>query len=268
MKFLFKKYLIVFIVSMVMSTLLAQEIPPSKIGIVVMHGKGGSPTRLVNEMAASLQEKGYLVTNLEMPWSKKRDYDVDATTALKEVEKALEDLRAKGAEKLFVSGHSQGGLFALCVGGYLVADGIITIAPGGNVGNATFREKLGNYVEEARSLIEKGKSDEKITLFDFEGAKGTYPVVTTPRIYISWFDPEGMMNQEKAIKKLNPKNPVLFIAPKHDYPGLLKVKQSMFSELPKHPYTKLYEPNADHVGAPSASTDEIVTWITKVVNAN
>ncbi|WP_041956753.1 alpha/beta fold hydrolase [Sulfurospirillum arsenophilum] len=266
MNSLFKKYLIVFIVSIAMSSLLAQEIPSSKIGVVVMHGKGGSPTKFVAQMAGLLQEKGYLIANLEMPWSKKRDYDVDATMALKEVEKALEDLRSKGAEKLFVAGHSQGGLFALCVGGYLVADGIIAIAPGGNVGNATFREKLGNYVEEARSLIEKGKGDEKTTLFDFENAKGTYPIVTTPRIYLGWFDPEGMMNQEKAIKKLNPKNPVLFIVPQHDYPGLLKVKQSMFSELPKHPYTKLYEPNTDHIGAPSASTDEIVAWIDRIVN--
>lgn len=267
MNSIFKKHLIIFIVSMAMSTLLAQEIPSSKIGIVVMHGKGGSPTRLVAQMAGSLQEKGYLVANLEMPWSKKRDYDVDATMALKEVEKALEDLRTKGAEKLFVAGHSQGGLFALCVGGYLVADGIIAIAPGGNVGNNLFREKLGSYVQEARSLIEKGKSDEKMTLFDFENAKGTYPIVTTPRLYLSWFDPEGIMNQERAIKALNPKNPVLFIVPQHDYPGLLKVKYSMFSNLPIHPHTKLYEPNADHVGAPSASTDEIVAWMSVISNA-
>src|SRR5690348_2471343 len=91
--------------------------PQTKIGIVIMHGKGGSPTRLVADLASFLEDKGYLVANIEMPWSGRRQYDVDVAGAEKEVESALAGLRGKGAKKLFVAGHSQGGLFALHCGG-------------------------------------------------------------------------------------------------------------------------------------------------------
>src|SRR5688572_24239061 len=75
-----------------------------------MHGKGGLPDGAVLELALSLAEKKHLVANLEMPWSSRRDYDVDVEAGVKEVQRALEALRAKGASKVFVAGHSQGGL--------------------------------------------------------------------------------------------------------------------------------------------------------------
>jgi pimeloyl-ACP methyl ester carboxylesterase len=237
---------------------------PSQIGIVIMHGKGGSPNGLVSELARSLEGKGYLVANLEMPWSKRRDYDVTVSAAEKEVETALDALRKKGAKKVFVVGHSQGGVFALYFGGNHKVDGVVTIAPGGHVGNALFREKLGESVARARKLIAEGKGDEKTAFMDFEGSKGTYPVHATPGIYLTWFDPEGAMNQVAALKTMNPQVPVLYIAPLQDYPGLLKVKQSMFNSLPRNPLTKLYEPAATHVGAPTALRDEIMRWTTEV----
>jgi triacylglycerol esterase/lipase EstA (alpha/beta hydrolase family) len=87
--------------------------PSSAIGVVVMHGKGGSPAGRVSTLASSLERKGYLVANLEMPWSARREYDVGVDVAESEIEAALASLRAKGANKVFVAGHSQGGLFAL-----------------------------------------------------------------------------------------------------------------------------------------------------------
>jgi len=135
----------------------AAETAPSKIGIVIMHGKGGSPTKHVTELASSLEQKGYLVANLEMPWSGKREYDINVSAAVKEVESALDTLRSKGAQKLFVAGLSQGGLFAIYFGGKQAVDGIIAIAPGGNVGNPTYREKLGESVDLARKLITGGE---------------------------------------------------------------------------------------------------------------
>jgi hypothetical protein len=69
-----------------------------------------------------------------------------------------------------------------------------------------------------------------------------------------------------AVKTMNPRVPVLYIGPTGDYPGLLKVKQSMFDSLPRNPLTKLYEPDSSHLNAPSASLDEIVRWTTGVAN--
>ena len=82
-----------------------------------MHGKGGSPQRLVLELAKGLEAKGFLVANLEMPWSGRRNYDVPVAKGEEEVETALAGLRAKGAKKVFVSGHSQGGVFTLHLAG-------------------------------------------------------------------------------------------------------------------------------------------------------
>ncbi len=231
------------------------------VGIVLMHGKGGSPTKHVSDLATSLERSGFLVANLEMPWSGRRAYDVDVGAAEKEVETALVTLRQKGANKVFVAGHSQGGLFALHFGGKYRVDGIVAIAPGGNVGNPLYREKLADSVELARKLVAEGKGEEKAHLSDYEGAKGTYPVVTTPAAYMTWFEPNGAMNQTLSMKRIHADIPVLFIAPTNDYPGLLRVKDAMFGLLAKHPLTKLYEPNSNHLGAPTASFQEIKEWI-------
>jgi len=243
------------------------EFGSTRIGIVIMHGKGGSPTKHVSDLASALEGQGFLVANLEMPWSGRRDYDVNVSAAEREVESALNALRDKGARKLFVSGHSQGGLFALYYGSKHVVDGVIAIAPGGNVGGAAYREKLGESVALARKLIAEGKGEEKAGLADYEGAKGVYRINSPPSAYLSWFDPEGAMNQRTAIQSMNPAVPVLFIAPANDYPGLLMVKQQMFDALPKNPHTKLYEPNSSHLNSPSASIKEIVEWTTAVANA-
>ena len=39
----------------------------ARIGIVIMHGKGGSPSRHVSDLALSLERHGFLVANLDMP---------------------------------------------------------------------------------------------------------------------------------------------------------------------------------------------------------
>jgi esterase/lipase len=236
-----------------------------KIGIVIMHGKGGSPSRLVSELASSLEGKGFLVANLEMPWSGKRNYDVSVSAAEQEVEAALSTLRSKGAQKLFVAGHSQGGVFTLHFAGKHPVDGIICIAPGGSVGGTLFREKLGDSVARAKQLVADGKGNEKTKLFDYEGSKGTYPVVTTPAVYLTWFDPDGAMNLDRASRVVNPQVPILWIVPKNDYPALRKANIPMFDTLPKNPHTRLFEPGSNHVGAPSASRDEIARWISEVV---
>jgi pimeloyl-ACP methyl ester carboxylesterase len=241
----------------------AQSAPP-KIGIVVMHGKGGSPTKFVADLARSLEGKECLVANIEMAWSGRRDYDVPVAAAEQEVEAALDGLRARGATKLFVAGHSQGGLFALYFGGRHRVDGIVAIAPGGSSGSPIAREKLGESVERARALIAEGKPDEKTRFLDYEGTRGAYPIIVAPANYLNWFDPDGAMNEAVAVKKMNPDVPVLFIVPTNDYPGLQKIKQAAFDALPKHPLTRLYEPNSSHLNAPSASFDEIVRWTAEV----
>src|SRR3546814_687163 len=199
-----------------------------------------------------------------MPSSGKRDYDVDVAAADKEVNAALDGLRARGAKTLFVAGHSQGGLFALRYGNKHKVDGIIAIAPGGDPGNQTFTGKLGPSVQAAKQLVAAGQGAKTEKFYDYEGSKGLTPVNTTASNYLSWFEPDGAMNQGIAARNMNPATPVLFVGPTGDYKGLLRVKQAMFNSLPRNPLTKLYEPSASHLGAPSASIDEIIRWTAEV----
>ena len=241
------------------------EVP--KMGIVIMHGKGGSPDRHVDNLARQLKDKGYEVANLEMPWSGRREYDVDTDAADAEVDKAIADMRAKGAQKIFVSGHSQGGAYATHYGATHEVDGVIAIAPGGNVANKLFKEKLGKSVGKARKMVEAGKGDKKVNLDDFEGSKGTYSVRTTPRVYLTWFSPDGAMNMRKSVRRMSPNTPVLWLVAKNDYAGLRKLNIPLFDEFPSNPNTKMMEPDSDHIGAPSASIDLIADWTAVVATA-
>lgn len=236
------------------------------IGIVIMHGKGGAPTRHVADLARTLEGRGYLVANLEMPWSGNRNYDVTVERGEQEVEAAVAGMRAKGAKKVFVSGHSLGGLFALHLAGRLSVDGVIAIAPGGSVSSAVFHEKLGASVSRARQLVAEGKGNNAARLEDFEPSKGLYAVVAVPAAYVTWFDPEGAMNMLRAGRAANSKVPILWIVPKRDYAGLRKTTPAIFRVLPENSLSRFYEPDSDHLGAPSASADEIVRWTREVAS--
>jgi pimeloyl-ACP methyl ester carboxylesterase len=238
------------------------------IGIVIMHGKGGSPTGLVAGLASALEGKGFLVANLDMPWSGSRQYDVPVSRAEEEVAAALAGLRGQGAKKVFVAGHSQGGAFATHLAGRLAVDGVVVIAPGGNVDHYFFREKVRDPLARARELVADGKGNEPAKLEDFEGGKGLFPVVTAPAVYMTWFDMEGAMNMGRAARAVNPATPILWIVPTYELPGLRKTNIPMFRSLPAHPLTRLYEPDADHRGAPTASADEIARWTREVANAS
>jgi pimeloyl-ACP methyl ester carboxylesterase len=246
---------------------LAASAQSERIGIVIMHGKGGSPTGLVAELARTLEGRGYLVANLEMPWSGDRGYDVPVVRAEEEVTAALARLRDQGAGKLFVAGHSLGGAFATHLAGRLSVDGIIAIAPGGDVSNRVYRISVSDALERARKLVAEGKGGERAELVDYEGSTGAYAVLAVPAAYVTWFDPDGALNMGRATRAANPRTPILWIVPKQDYPGLLKVSLPLYRDLPRHPLTRLYEPNSGHRDAPTASAEEIVRWTEEVASS-
>lgn len=242
--------------------LLAASILPASAqdSIVIMHGKGGMPQGLVRPLAEGLQARGWQVANLQMPWSRDRQYDADVATAVKEVDAAIATLRDKGAKRVFVAGHSQGGVFALHYATLRPLDGLIAIAPGGDVSNSLFLQQLGGAVRNARNMVGEGRGQERGEFLDYEGAKGSWSVRTTAATYLSWFDPEGAMNQFRSLRAVQPATPVLLIVPQHDYPALVRIKHDVFRALPANPRTRLAEPAADHAGAPRASVEEILRW--------
>src|SRR5262249_17928938 len=95
---------------------------PHIIGVVVVHGghtfdspttldkkrvspTGRSTTRLVQVLARA----GFKVSTPEMPWSIAHTYDRSFDEALDEIATAVADLRAHGAVRVVIVGHSFGG---------------------------------------------------------------------------------------------------------------------------------------------------------------
>jgi pimeloyl-ACP methyl ester carboxylesterase len=246
------------------SSAIAQSEP---IGIVIMHGKGGSPTRYVSDLASALENKGYLVANLEMPWSGRLMFSLPVSKAEAEVAAAVAALRAKGAKKIFIAGHSLGGVFTIHLAGKLAVDGVIAIAPGGDSANPVYRGYIAASISRARQLVAEGKGSEPVQLDDYEGGKGTYQINTVPAAFLTWYEMEGAMNLNRSTRAVNPQTPVLWLAPTRDYPGLLKSGSAYFSQLPSNPHTRLSRPDSDHLHAPAAAVDEIVRWTQEVAAA-
>lgn len=234
-----------------------------EIGIVVMHGKGGRPSRYVDKLADALSKEGFLVANLEMPWSFDRQYDVELDGAIGEVTRALEAMRAKGAKKLFVSGHSQGGIFALLYGGRHKLDGVVAIVPGGTVDANVFRSNLGAHVARARQMVAEGRGAEKAEFADYEGSRGTNAVNTRASSYLGWFDPNGAFTSN-VFGQILSGVPVLYVTATRDYPGLLRFRAQNFGAIPSHPMKRMPEVDSDHLNAPAAAAPEVIKWVREV----
>lgn len=236
---------------------------PDRIGVVLMHGKGGSPRGAISDLASVLQAQGFQVASLEMPWSRRRAYDADMAAGVQQVTRALDALRGRGARKLFVAGHSQGGLFAVHYGGQHRVDGIVAIAPAGQVDMADFFGSLGEHVAVARRMVAEGRGAETALFGDYEGSRGAMRIRTTAQAWLSWFDPAGD-HTSRAFGRVLPGTPVLYVAPTRDHPALARVRNASFAALPRHPRSHLLEVEADHTGAPGAAAGSIVDWIRAV----
>ena len=240
------------------------QIDAKQIGIVVMHGSGGKPTGYVFELATTLAGKGYLVANLEMPWSGRRAADVTAEEGAEELSQAITQLQKKGAKAIFLAGHSFGGTFALYYAGINLVDGVIAIAPGG-VDSDFYQSKIANSLNHARQLIAEGRGDQKENFANYENSRGDYTTLTPAKAYVSWYSKDSVMNATQAFKQLRPDVPVLYIVPTNDYPFLRRAKAARWTQLPPNPKNELYEPIASHLEAPTVSINEIIRWINMIV---
>src|SRR5512137_1159663 len=161
----------------------------SDVGIVLMHGKwAGPPAPPIQFLATALRAEGFKVITPVMPWGRQRMYDADYPTALSEIEASVEILRKKGAKRIIVAGHSFGAnaSIAYAASGRDV-DGVIAIAPG----HCPDLDSFGASVAKARQMIAKGKGEETAS-FDDNPQGQSRTISTTAKIYLSFFDPDGL----------------------------------------------------------------------------
>lgn len=235
------------------------------VGIVLMHGKWGSPDKSIVSLASALEGKGFLVSAPEMPWSRRRSYDRSADDALNEIDAEVAKLRDKGARRIVIAGHSLGAAAALAYASRRTIDAIIAIAPGHTPESKVIAAKLAEDVKKAKTMASAGKGDEIEWFLDLNTGARSASLKMTARTYLSYSDPAGTMNFSRNVESLKPGTLVLWVEPLGEEPPARNNMMRLFKMLPQGLNVTLIEPDADHMSTPDRATAEIVKWIESVV---
>lgn len=236
-----------------------------RTGVVLLHGKWGTPARYLDGFAGALGAKGFLVATPLMPWGRGRDYDADYSEALEQIAAEAQSLRQQGAATIVVAGHSFGANAALAyaAGGAEIA-GIVMLAPGHTPERKAFRERLAGSVDKARAMLASGKADEKVAFDDLNQGR-VAPIWTTPKIYLSYFDPEGIGAMPKSAAAIKRPLAILWVVGTRD-PLYGAGEAYAYDKAPAHPKSKFLIVESDHFNTPRDATAAVVSWIESLKN--
>jgi len=234
------------------------------IGVVVMHGKWGSPSGWTLNLVKALEHEGVLVANLEMPWSDRRMYDKGVDDAMAEIDAAVQGLQKKGAKKVFVAGHSLGAAAVVRYGTRTTVDGLIVLAPGHFPEGQVFRNKLASSVKKAREMVQAGKGDDKLNFDDLNTGNRAKSVRVAAKVYLDYFDPDGPMNFQNNTASLRPGVPILWVVGTAEEEGPKRLGALALKRIPANPGNKFVEVNSDHLNTPNKSIETVIGWIKEI----
>ena len=227
------------------------------IGIVLLHGKTGSPDTVINQLAIALQGAGYLVDTPEMCWSRRRIYDRPFLDCLTEIDSAIGLLKGRGAGRIVVAGMSQGGDAALAYGARRAnLSGIIALAPAAAPERQVGLGDIAQNVAQARALVAAGRGDETASFVD-RNSSGPFSVRTTATIYLSYLDPQGPANMLDSVRKLHA--PLLWVAGSAD-PSQTGANAE-FNQAPANPLNRFVMVASAHLGTPNAAREAVLAWL-------
>jgi pimeloyl-ACP methyl ester carboxylesterase len=236
----------------------------SDIGVVLMHGKQGGPNLpALSSLAGTLETKGIKVLRPRMPWAagEWENIAVPAETVFAQIDGFAAELRAKGARRIAVGGHSLGANMALS---YAVerggVAGVVMLAPGHSPGVLYQRvPEFRAAVDKAQQLVASGQGAQHLSAPDNNQGR-TFSVSTTAKVYLSWMSPRGLASMPAQAPRLSPNIPLLLVIGNKD-PSFAIAETTIYRPAAKHPYSK-YEPvQADHVGAVSSSIGAVTNWL-------
>jgi len=237
--------------------------PPST-GVVVIHGKWGRPgDQGMGPFAATLRTAGFIVDQPEMPWSGTRLYDRTFDQAMDEIDAAAARLRASGAKKIVIAGHSLGGSAALRYAtlGHPV-DAVILIAPAPLPEGSFFRKQLEGDIARAREMVASGHGEDSAQFTDLNSDNRTRSVRFRAAVYLSYNSPDGPAAMTVNAQHVGPA-PILWLAPKFD-PLTQPNDRLLWPRVPASTPKTRIEVIADHMGGPTAGRDAAVDWLRKL----
>lgn len=230
------------------------------LGVVLLHGKGGD-TRWVNPLASNLRSAGVQVAVPDMPWHRNRIYDKSFDDSLAEISGYVSRLKANGAKKVIVAGHSLG---AIASAGYgaRVGDiqGIILLAPGHFVGLDGFSRNFSEDLNKAHSMIRSGKGNDRGNFGDINAGQRDTRYVSA-NIYMSWFSPRGPAEFVENMSNLKDGVSVLYVAGSRDRIPQTQNRGYAFDGAPKNSRNRFVIVDADHLDVPARSGEVVVEWL-------
>jgi pimeloyl-ACP methyl ester carboxylesterase len=228
-------------------------------GVVFLHGKGVWPGAFDGGLPGALAAEGAKVVSPEMPWSFNRIYGATYEQALDEVDAAVAGLKAQGARKIVVVGHSLGANAAI---GYAATRGplaaVVAIGPGHLPETELLRDRAHEGLVEAARLIAAGRGNERRRFPDL--VQGIPTVVSaSPYVYVSMFDPNGPAVIPKNAAAMPPM-PLLWVAGMLD-PIHARGRDYAYTRAAKDPRSRYVEVFAGHLLTARVARRQIIDWL-------
>ena len=243
----------------------AGALAQSPLGIIVLHGKQGTPTgnQGLSVIASNLQSAGHKVVQPAMPWGRGSWESINVTVEdmLGLLDAQAAQLRAQGAGRIVVIGHSLGAAVGLA---YAVERGnlagLVMLAPGHNPAGAyRSNDKIRVDVDRARQLVEQGKGNETINAADNnQGSNITMSVRAA--VYYSWQNPNGIASMPVEAPRMPAATPLLMVLGEKD-PAYGRAEGQLYRPAAKNPYSKYVTNGANHFETPMAATKVVTDWV-------
>lgn len=228
-------------------------------GVVFLHGKGVWSGAFDGGIMGSLSGEGALVASPEMPWSIGRMYGATYQQAMGEIDAAVAKLRAKGATRIVIIGHSLGANAAIAYAARArPLTAVVAIAPGHLPETDSMQKRTQEAREEAAALIAAGRGNIRRTFPDQVQGMPTI-CSATPLVYLSMFDPNGSAVIPKNAAAMPP-IPFLWVVGTFD-PASSLGRDYAFSRAPANPKSRYLEVFASHLTTSLVARSRVVEWI-------
>jgi pimeloyl-ACP methyl ester carboxylesterase len=245
--------------ALVLAALPAQA-QQQQIGVVLLHGKWGTPSGPLQPFELALRGAGFKVVAPEMPWSNTRAYDQGVDGALQEIDREVAALRGAGATLIVVGGQSLGANIALAYGArHPELDGLIVLSPGHTPERMVHNPRIAESLSKAEGLVAAGKGSQ-IANFDDLNQGRERQVSARAADYVSFFDPAGEAVMPRSAARLSPHTALLWVVGRHD-PLAPEGPSYGFDRAPRNPRSAYHTVDADHFGAPAASRQIGIDWL-------
>ena len=232
-----------------------------EVGIIFMHGRLGVPDYL-SPLARALRDEGYLIETPVTSWSKNRSFDSTVDESMAEIDLIADGLRAQGARRLIVGGHSLGGAAALRYGATRAnVDGLILIAASWNPASPSWQRIVDESIGRAREAINAGRDRDTATYQYVTNDGKSAPVVAHARGYFDFNRPDSSMALATNARKFGRTVPVIWLSASNDSATARQVASDAFRSLPAHAQSRHETLAASHNGAITAAATTVSAWL-------